>query len=259
VVSVLCCVAIALGISPGSSAAAGPSTVVSEPTVATTAPPTAAMAAPVPAPVAPATAVVASPVHPVVPTGATQVVVVSAPAWGSASATVTAYEWDGVGWRVAIGPVVAGIGHNGLTATPHENDGYTPIGEYSFTTVFGAQPNPGMQLPYTRVTNNDHWVDDPGSPLYNTFQTGPAAGRWTSAETLSSYSYAAAFDFNQDPVVAGGNSAIFLHEGGGPTPGCIEVPRSDLLRLLRWLAPSAHPVIVLGVNASPPQHIAAAG
>jgi len=196
-------------------------------------------------------------VHPVVATDAAQVIVVSAPSWGSSTATVTGYDWDGARWRVQVGPIVAGIGVNGLTATPHEADGFTPVGEYAVTTVFGSQSNPATAMPYRQATGADHWVDDPTSPLYNTWQTGPASGRWASAENLVNYPYAVAFDFNQNPVVPDGNSAIFLHGGGGATPGCIEIDEADLVTIMRWLDPASRPRIVLGVSAAPPPHLAA--
>lgn len=97
--------------------------------------------------------------------------------------------------------------------------------------------------------SDDHWVDDPTSVVHNTWQTGPAGGRWKSAETLSGYEYAVAFDFNEQPVVADANSVIFLHDGGGATPGCVVVDRPTLVAIMRWLDPHTRPRIVLGVDA----------
>jgi L,D-peptidoglycan transpeptidase YkuD (ErfK/YbiS/YcfS/YnhG family) len=45
---------------------------------------------------------------------------------------------------------------------------------------------------------------------------------------------------NDDPVVPGAGSAIFLHlmrDDGGPTEGCIGVPRALALELVAALAP----------------------
>jgi L,D-peptidoglycan transpeptidase YkuD (ErfK/YbiS/YcfS/YnhG family) len=205
----------------------------------------------------PAPAPAATAVHAITPVPASQVVVISAPAPGATQATLTTYAWAADHWQVAIGPVPAWVGTNGLTNDPHEADGFTPGGEYSITTVFGSQPDPGTHFTYVNVDDDDHWVDDPTSPVYNTWQRGSASGRWRSAENLSAYPYAAAFDFNQNPVVPNGNSAIFLHEGTAPTPGCIVVSRNDLLAVLRWLDPVAQPRIVIGVNVAPPVHLAA--
>ncbi len=199
---------------------------------------------------------VAAAVRPAAPSDADQVLVVSAAAQGTSRAMLTGYGWVDGRWVVEIGPVTANLGGNGFTVTPHEADGFTPAGEYSVTTIFGAAADPGTSFAYRRATSDDHWVDDPTSAVYNTWQIGPSGGRWRSAETLSGYEYAIAFDFNQQPVVPDANSAIFLHEGGGATPGCIVVGRSTLVDIMRWLDPAARPRIVLGVDATLPAHLA---
>jgi len=44
---------------------------------------------------------------------------------------------------------------------------------------------------------------------------------------------------------------IFLHVSKGePTVGCVSIPRADMRRIMRWLDPSAHPVIVIGLKAN---------
>ena len=54
-------------------------------------------------------------------------------------------------------------------------------------------------------------------------------------------------EYNAQPVVPGRGSAIFLHVSTGhPTVGCVSLPESELLRLLRWLRPAARPAIILG-------------
>jgi L,D-peptidoglycan transpeptidase YkuD (ErfK/YbiS/YcfS/YnhG family) len=56
------------------------------------------------------------------------------------------------------------------------------------------------------------------------------------------------------PVLAGANAlgaGIFLHSWmGGATEGCVALPEAELLQVLRWLKPSAHPVIEIGTNAA---------
>jgi L,D-peptidoglycan transpeptidase YkuD (ErfK/YbiS/YcfS/YnhG family) len=203
---------------------------------------------------APAGADPATAVHPYRMTNADQVVVVSTEAWGDTTGTLTTYSWNGTEWTPVLGPVLAFLGGNGLTDDPHESDDFTPTGQYAFTFAFGAEPNPGTAMPYVQVTDDDHWVDDPASDLYNTYQQGDGDGRWDSAETLSNYPYALAFDFNQDPVVPGGNSAIFLHEGEDATLGCIAIDSDSFQSVLQWLSPDARPEIVIGVQVGPPDH-----
>jgi L,D-peptidoglycan transpeptidase YkuD (ErfK/YbiS/YcfS/YnhG family) len=57
--------------------------------------------------------------------------------------------------------------------------------------------------------------------------------------------------FNTSPVVPGRGSGIFLHvQVRSSTNGCISIPRPQLLRVLRWLTPSAAPQISIGINLS---------
>jgi L,D-peptidoglycan transpeptidase YkuD (ErfK/YbiS/YcfS/YnhG family) len=56
-------------------------------------------------------------------------------------------------------------------------------------------------------------------------------------------------EFNIDPVVPGRGSGIFLHvQTGSPTSGCISLRRAQLLRVLRWLSPSASPQIAISTS-----------
>jgi L,D-peptidoglycan transpeptidase YkuD (ErfK/YbiS/YcfS/YnhG family) len=96
-----------------------------------------------------------------------------------------------------------------------------------------------------RVTGRDVWVDDPRSRHYNTHQVLPARGRWRSAERLRipAYAYAQVIGFNEAGR-PGLGSAIFLHvDTGRPTAGCVALPRSALLRVLRWQRPGGMVVV----------------
>ena len=47
----------------------------------------------------------------------------------------------------------------------------------------------------------------------------------------------------------GRGSAIFLHVGtGGATAGCVSLPRSELLKVLRWLRPGEQPQISISAS-----------
>jgi L,D-peptidoglycan transpeptidase YkuD (ErfK/YbiS/YcfS/YnhG family) len=61
------------------------------------------------------------------------------------------------------------------------------------------------------------------------------------------YNYAVVIDYNRAPVRQGAGSAFFLHVTvGAPTQGCISIAQAQLVRILRWLDPSAHPRILIG-------------
>ena len=55
------------------------------------------------------------------------------------------------------------------------------------------------------------------------------------------------------PIRGGANalgSGIFLHNWvGGATEGCVALPEGELLKVLRWLRPTAHPVIEIGTSS----------
>jgi L,D-peptidoglycan transpeptidase YkuD (ErfK/YbiS/YcfS/YnhG family) len=109
---------------------------------------------------------------------------------------------------------------------------------------------------YHQLVCGDWWDEDVRSPAYNTFRhvacgTQPAFGNDSEAlwRITPQYRYVAVIEYNAHPVVRGRGSAIFLHVSAGhPTAGCVSLPEAELLRVLRWLQPSAHPLIRLGVT-----------
>jgi L,D-peptidoglycan transpeptidase YkuD (ErfK/YbiS/YcfS/YnhG family) len=155
------------------------------------------------------------------------------------------------------GPWTAHLGPTGLSAHKREGDGATPAGSYRLgATVYGIAPDPGVRLAYHRLVCGDWWDEDPGSPGYNTFRhvtcgTRPAFRGASEAlwRISPQYRYFAVIEYNAHPVVPGRGSAIFLHVSTGrPTAGCVSLPESQLLRLLRWLRPSPRPAIVLQLS-----------
>ena len=141
------------------------------------------------------------------------------------------------------------LGKNGFTTDKREGDGATPTGVFNFGRAFGIADNPGSFLPYTKVSPNDVWVDDPGSKYYNQWARAdfPDAD-WKSAERLAAYTnvyeYAISIDYNVNPVIPGKGSAIFLHVAGtGPTAGCIAVPKAAMVYLLGFIKPNTKIVL----------------
>jgi L,D-peptidoglycan transpeptidase YkuD (ErfK/YbiS/YcfS/YnhG family) len=205
-----------------------------------------------------------------IPAGANQLIVVSSPTTDPPApgylATLRTYErsssqssWRRVfaGWQAETG-----IGHLLAATVRREGDHATPIGVFGFgATIYGNQPNPGgLHYAYHRLACGDWWDEDPYSRHYNSFVhvpcgVTPAFASWSEplwTETVA-YPYFAVVRFNMDPVRSGAGalgSGIFLHSWvGGATLGCVAVREWQLLRILRWLRPSAHPVIEIGTNA----------
>jgi L,D-peptidoglycan transpeptidase YkuD (ErfK/YbiS/YcfS/YnhG family) len=137
------------------------------------------------------------------------------------------------------GPYAGHLGRNGVAAAgaKREGDGKTPSGSYPMRTGFGVYRNPGFASTWLVTTSRDVWVDDPRSSLYNLRSRTPVNGRWRSAEALHqspAYNYSQVIGYNEGRV-RGRGSAIFLHvDQARGTAGCVSLPTSSLLKVLRW-------------------------
>jgi len=176
---------------------------------------------------------------------------------GSTFASLELWQRSGSCFQRAAGPWTARLGAAGLSSHKHEGDGATPTGTYAFgTALYGVARNPGVQFAYHRLVCGDWWNEDSSSASYNTFQhvacgTQPPFG--ADGEPLwrivPQYRYLAVIEYNAHPALPGRGSAIFLHVSTGhPTAGCISLPEARLVRLLRWLLPSARPMITIRIE-----------
>jgi L,D-peptidoglycan transpeptidase YkuD (ErfK/YbiS/YcfS/YnhG family) len=189
---------------------------------------------------------------------ATQLMTVDAPGYGSTTATFTAWQLESGCWVPEFGPWTATVGTTGVSDHKQEGAESTPTGAYTIgATIYGVLANPGVSYEYHQLVCGDWWDEDASSPTYNTFQhvpcgTSPPFGGDSEAlwTTVPAYDYFAVIDYNDNPVVAGAGSAIFLHvDTGSPTAGCVSLPESDLISVLDWLSPPADPMIVIGTDA----------
>jgi D-alanyl-D-alanine dipeptidase len=96
-------------------------------------------------------------------------------------------------------------------------------------------------------------VDDPASPDYNQLRKLSTGARptWRSDEKMKrsdvQYQLTVVVDHNRAPVQAGAGSCIFLHTwpiAGAASPGCTMMDLTDVEKLVTWLDPRAHPVLV---------------
>jgi L,D-peptidoglycan transpeptidase YkuD (ErfK/YbiS/YcfS/YnhG family) len=185
------------------------------------------------------------------PARTTQAILVDAPSPGATAATVSAWTRTGNGWTAFVPPTPASLGREGMGPSS-EQVARTPAGTFGISQAFGRETDPGTALPYSHVGPDDWWVGDTRSPLYNTHQTC-APGRCSFDERASenlqaagrAYDHAIVLDANTDPVRPGAGSAYFLHIGDHPTAGCVATDEGTVVRLLRWLTPTAHPMISL--------------
>lgn len=194
---------------------------------------------------------------------ATQVITVTAGSLASTSGVLQAWQRVGAGWQRHGPALTAWLGSDGLTAHPSEQTTATPVGSFTLTQAFGRQPNPGTALPYRQTTPADWWISQPGL-LYNTLQRCSGSCPFDTStdgsnpnehlyDEMPYYEYAVVIDANTANSPTGvrpdGGSAYFLHVTvGAPTQGCVSVDESALVTLMRWLAPAAHPRILIGVG-----------
>jgi L,D-peptidoglycan transpeptidase YkuD (ErfK/YbiS/YcfS/YnhG family) len=188
------------------------------------------------------------------------VITVTARYTGSTTARLQAWtKASGGGWLKHGRAVIAHVGSDGLTTQPSESKSATPIGSFTLTHAFGRFANPGTGLHYFRSRPSDWWISQAGA-LYNTHQrcsSNCAFNLGSPNEHLyyetPYYNYAVVIDYNtrNSPtgVVQGAGSAFFLHvTDGNATAGCVAIRQWKLVRLMRWLKPTAHPRILIGVG-----------
>ena len=188
------------------------------------------------------------------PGGSTQVVTVVASSSRATTAKLTAWELGPTGWTAVLGPVTARVGSAGV-GQASESTTRTPAGVFTLTEGFGRQGDPGTGLPYRAVDDQDWWVSDVGSPLYNQHaRCAPGTGPFDESvsENLQAagavYDYAVVIDYNRGGT-PGAGSAFFLHvTNGAPTAGCVAIGRDSLITLMRWLDPGSRPLIAIGVG-----------
>ena len=203
-----------------------------------------------------------------IPDRTLQLVVVTAADWTTVTAEMRCFErpdrdsiWREVlpQWNAVVGRagVAWGIGlHRDSHDGPfkREGDGKAPAGMFRLVEAFGfvsAQDAKLSRFPYRQLTNDSEGIDDPASRYYNRIVDARTVPRkdWNTSELMrrpEPYRWGAvvAHNWNQVP---GAGSCIFLHvwEGAGiPTSGCTAMAEEHMVRVLRWLDRSKHPVLV---------------
>jgi L,D-peptidoglycan transpeptidase YkuD (ErfK/YbiS/YcfS/YnhG family) len=139
------------------------------------------------------------------------------------------------------------IGKGGLSAQKKEGDGATPLGIFPLRECWyraDRMDTPETKLPLRVIHKNDGWCDDPKSKFYNQHikitplpNPPPQGGRgyenlWRGEHI---YDLIVPIGYNDDPVVPGKGSAIFLHlahDDYRPTEGCIALAKPDFLAIL---------------------------
>jgi L,D-peptidoglycan transpeptidase YkuD (ErfK/YbiS/YcfS/YnhG family) len=137
-------------------------------------------------------------------------------------------------------------GRGGIREDKKEGDGATPIGAFPFRKVFYRADRlaaPKTCLPLSPLTLQDGWCDDVADPAYNKHIQKPYKGRHEDLwRTDHVYDMILVVGHNDDPVVKGGGSAIFVHlrrPKSTPTDGCVALDLPDLLKILTEATPES--------------------
>lgn len=169
-----------------------------------------------------------------------------------AKTTLSYYERGADGLLSQIFSVEAVSGMNGISPDKVEGDKKTPQGVYTFTMAFGMESDPGSVLPYRKVREGDHFVDDSSSKYYNMLVNEyEVAKDWNSSENLirqaPHYNYALVLNYNAERTPNKG-SAIFLHcpkvANNTGTSGCISIPEERMKELVTKVNQNARIIVV---------------
>lgn len=150
-------------------------------------------------------------------------------------------------WQAAYGGKVwrAAVGRSGIAVKQAEGDGVSPIGCWPIRHVLYRADKlkvpPVSVFPTEEIAVDDGWCDAPEHPDYNRPVKLPfAASHEEMWRRDDLYDIVVVLGQNDDPVVPGAGSAVFLHvasPGYGSTAGCASMSRQDLLEFLAMAGP----------------------
>jgi L,D-peptidoglycan transpeptidase YkuD (ErfK/YbiS/YcfS/YnhG family) len=164
--------------------------------------------------------------------------------------TVTS-DKDGAWLDWGQGKRRAAIGPGGIAIKGGEGDGITPRGRFAVREIFyraDRMPRPVTALPLRQIAQDDGWCDAPQDACYNRLvklpYTASAEHMWRDDHL---YDLVAVLGYNDDPVVPGKGSAIFLHIARADyahTAGCVALKQEDALAAIAQLRPGDQVVVV---------------
>lgn len=131
------------------------------------------------------------------------------------------------------------LGRGGFKENKKEGDGTTPAGTFKLREVLyraDRMARPKTQLPVREIKESDGWCDDVKSPNYNKLIKLPTEEKHEKLfRDDEVYDLIVVLGYNDEPVVPGLGSAIFMHIARptySPTEGCIALEKSELLKIL---------------------------
>ncbi len=149
--------------------------------------------------------------------------------------------------------MLCAVGRAGIVGDKREGDGGTPAGRWPMREVLFRGDRLGRimtPLPVRELRPADGLCDAPGDPACNRPVRLPYPAHceqlWLDEAV---YDVIVRLGCNDDPVVSGRGSAIFLHAARpdfAPTEGCVALAPGDLLAVLRTALPGAQVLVVPG-------------
>lgn len=201
-----------------------------------------------------------------------QLIAVTTADWNAVDGRLQLYQrkFPGDGWKPVGAPISIVVGKGGMAwglglatmetvrsssdSSKREGDHKSPAGIFRLGTAFGYAANEpvGWRLRYVPVTSSTDCVDDPQSHFYNhILDRTTVSPDWKSAEhmrdTGEAYRWGLVIQHNAPPAEPGAGSCVFMHIGDGPghgTEGCTAMAEPQIVSILGWLRPSAHPLLV---------------
>ncbi|MES1151116.1 MAG: L,D-transpeptidase family protein [Dongia sp.] len=172
---------------------------------------------------------------------------------------ITAARRGGTRGTAVLGAlsVPCALGRSGISSDKTEGDGCTPAGRFPIRRLL-YRPDRVRDLTcglrMQPMSPSDGWCDDPEDSAYNRLVTRPYPASHEAMWLESAlYDLVLVIGHNDDPVVPGKGSAVFLHLAQpdfAPTEGCVAFARTDFVALLQAMEPTTHIVIAEGGEAA---------
>lgn len=187
-----------------------------------------------------------------------QIVLVTNKNLSSKDATVQTLEKVNGQWVVKVAKITATVGKNGFAPYKKkiENDGTTPTGVFFLGPVYSyPDAKVSTKMENWVASKNDYWIDDVKSKQYNRWVTGDIdpntnnVSREDMQRKDDKYKYGIAVQYNMDQV-KGKGSVITVHVliGSDATAGCVAIPETRLIDIIKWLDPAKKPLIICGTE-----------
>ncbi len=173
------------------------------------------------------------------PDGCEQLFVVAG--YEGTTAWISMHEKDENGKWKMIMTTPGYVGKLGL-GKEIEGDKKTPVGYYCFNKAFGIEEDPGCDMPYLQVNEDNYWCGDKGgNGPYNelvNINDYPNLDKGNSEHIIDytyQYRYCLNISYNDKHVINKG-SGLFLHCIGDKKPftmGCVAVPEDQMYFIMR--------------------------